>query len=153
MPSIVLDLYKKDINQNDILDFNVEIDNLAVATQDEDKQKTLEELSKLYDYISLFFQHVTDDEVYQKKIETKSYIFKAYSKLDVQNWNEISKDISNAINTFSQLVTNAQLDSKKQYSINRIYVMINELQNAVSLKNTEVFLVKYKNIVEEINNL
>ena len=74
-------------------------------------------------------------------------------KLDTNNWSEISKDVNNAISTYSQLLTNTNIDSKKQYSINRVYIMLNELQNAVSIKDTSVFLVKYKNLIEEISNL
>ena len=31
--------------------------------------------------------------------------------------------------------------------------MLNELQNAVNLKDTTVFLIKYKNLLEEMNNI
>ena len=31
--------------------------------------------------------------------------------------------------------------------------MLNELQNAVNVQDTSVFLIKYKNILEEMNNL
>ena len=40
-----------------------------------------------------------------------------------------------------------------QYNINKVYVMINELQNAVTLKDKEVFLIKYKNLLEELQNI
>ena len=65
----------------------------------------------------------------------------------------MSNDVNNAINTYSQLLTNTNIDSTKQYSINKVYVMLNELQNAVSIKDKSVFLVKYKNLVEEISNI
>lgn len=31
--------------------------------------------------------------------------------------------------------------------------MLNELQNATNLKDTAVFLIKYKNLLEEMNNI
>ena len=31
--------------------------------------------------------------------------------------------------------------------------MLNELQNAVNLKDKEIFLIKYKNLLEEINGI
>ena len=153
IPSITLDLYKANLNQEDILSFNKELDGLTVSAKEENKEDTLKQLSKLYDYLPKFVQNITDDELYKKEIETKSHIFKAYSKLDTNNWSEISKDVNNAISTYSQLLTNTNIDSKKQYSINRVYIMLNELQNAVSIKDTSVFLVKYKNLIEEISNL
>ena len=153
IPNITLDLYKVNLNHEDILSFNKEFDNLTVAAKDESKEDALTQLSKLYDYIPKFVQNVTDDELYKKEIETKNFIFKAYSKLDGDNWNEISKDINNAINTYSQLLSNTDINDKKQYSINRVYIMLNELQNTVLIKDKSVFLVKYKNLIEEISNL
>ena len=48
---------------------------------------------------------------------------------------------------------NTNTDSNKQYVINKIYIMLNELQNAVNMQDESIFLIKYKNILEEMNNL
>ena len=80
-------------------------------------------------------------------------MFKAYSKLDGDNWQEISMDMKNAIDSYSQLLTNTQIEARKQYNISKTYIMLNELQNAINLQDTSVFLIKYKNLLEEINNI
>lgn len=151
IPTITIDLYNQNVNQEDILSFNKEVDNLAMAAKDEKKMETLSELSKLYDYLPKFMQG--ENEFYRNIIETKSNIFKAYSKLDAGNWDEISTDIQNAINLYSQLLTNPNLDINKMDSINKSYIMLNELQNAASLQDASIFLIKYKNLIEELNNI
>ena len=40
-----------------------------------------------------------------------------------------------------------------KYNINKAYIMINELKNSVNLKDNEVFLIKYKNLLEELENV
>ena len=153
IPTITLDLYQINIAQEDILGFNKEFDNLTKIVKQENKEGTLKELSALYEYIPKFVNSITDDEMKKCLIESKSNLFKAYSKLDSKNWNEISKDTKQAISTYSKLLTNTNIDSSKQYGIIKGYIMINELQNAVDLQDESVFLIKYKNILEEINNL
>ena len=153
IPTITLDLYQINIAQEDILGFNKEFDNLTKIVKQENKEGTLKELSALYEYIPKFVNSITDDEMKKCLIESKSNLFKAYSKLDSKNWNEISKDTKQAISTYSKLLTNTNIDSSKQYGISKGYIMINELQNAVDLQDESVFLIKYKNILEEINNL
>ena len=37
--------------------------------------------------------------------------------------------------------------------INKAYVIINELQNAINLEDTDIFLIKYKNLLEELQNI
>ena len=153
IPTITLDLYQINIAQEDILGFNKEFDNLTKIVKQENKEGTLKELSALYEYIPKFVNSITADEMKKCLIESKSNLFKAYSKLDSKNWNEISKDTKQAISTYSKLLTNTNIDSSKQYGIIKGYIMINELQNAVDLQDESVFLIKYKNILEEINNL
>ena len=153
VPAITLDLYQLNISQEDVLGFNKELDKLTVAASEEKKEETLSELSKLYEYTSIFMQNASDDEVQKTVIDTKSNIIKAYSKLDSKKWNEISKDTKQAIDTYSKLLTNTNIDSSKQYNLSKVYIMMNELQNAVEVQNESVFLIKYKNLVEEINNL
>ena len=151
--TITLDLYQSNINQDDILNFNKEFDNLTVGIKQENKQMCLDELSKLYNYLPNFSQNILDDEIEKTLVETKNNILKAYSKLDSKNWREISENIKQASNSFSKLLTNTNIDTNKQYSINKIYIMINELQNAIYVQDETIFLIKYKNILEEMNSI
>ena len=151
IPTITLDLYKYNINQDDILNFNKEFDNLTVVIKQNNKQDSLIQLSKLYDFMPKFAQSIYDDDLRKTIIETKSNILKAYSKLDTDNWNDISNDIKQASNAYSKLLTNPNIEQSKQYDISKIYVMINELQNAVQVQDKQIFLIKYKNIIEEMN--
>lgn len=153
IPTITLELYQLNLNQDDILNFNKEFDNLTVVAKDEKKQETLDELSKLYEYVPKFMSNVTDEEIEKTIVETKANVFKAYSKLDTKNWDDIGKDIEQSINTYSKLLSNTNIESSKQYSISKGYIMINELKNAVEVKDESVFLIKYKNLLEEMNNL
>ena len=150
IPTLTIDLYNQNIKQEDILSFNKEYDNLTVVTKDEKKAETVTELSKLYDFLPKFIQG--EDDLYNIIIETKANIFKAYSKLDSGNWDEILNDVQNAINIYFKLLTNPNIDANKINNINKGYIMLNELQNAVNIKDTSIFLIKYKNLIEELNN-
>ena len=149
--TITLDLYSLGINREDVLGFNQELDNLTISVKEENKENTLSNLSKLYDYIPKYIDVLTDDEIYKAKIETKNNLFKAYSILDSKNWQEIGNNVTNTINSFSNNLLNKQTD--KQYIINKIYIMLNELQSAVNKQDDAIFLIKYKNILEEISDL
>lgn len=153
IPSITMDFYELNLNQEDILGFNTQYDNLTKAVKSEKKEEVLARLTSVYDYLPKFLRGASQDALYTTIIETKSHIFKAYSKLDGGNWQEISSDIKNAIDTYSKLLTNTEIDARKQYNISKGYIMINELQNAINLKETSVFLIKYKNLLEEFNNI
>lgn len=153
IPSITLDLYQANLNQEDILEFNRQYDNLTKVVKDENKKETLVQLVTLYDYIPKFLKNVSEDNLYQICIQTKAQILKAYAKLDDKDWSGIRNDVQNAIDIFNQLMTSTQIDTSKQYSVNKVYIMVNELQNAVNMQNESVFLIKYKNLMEELTNM
>lgn len=153
LSSMTIDLYKTSINQQEILGFNNEFDNLINAVKNEDKEATLDELSKLYNYIPKFKQSCSDTNIEIIISNTKNYLFKAYSILDSEKWNNISANINEAIQEYTKLVTDIENKNNKQYNINKAYIMINEMQNAIKLEDKEVFLIKYKNLLEELENI
>ena len=50
-------------------------------------------------------------------------------------------------------MTTTNLKEEKQYTTNKIYIMINELKNATDIKDSKIFLIKYRNTLEEIRNM
>lgn len=151
--TITLDLLQINVTQEEILAFNSQLDNLAIAVKDENKENTLSKMSTLYDTLATITQKIQGEETYKILVEIKQNIFKAYSKLDTGNWNEIANDINNAITSYSKLLSNTNIKPQNQYAINKGYILINELQNAVNLQDVSVFLIKYKYLLEELNSL
>ena len=153
MPSITLDLYDISLNQSDILNFNKEYDNLLSSIKQEDKEKTMSSLNTLYSYIPKFIKNCSNDEQYKTIINTKQYILSAYSILDSEDWDKINAQIRLAVDTYSKLITDINLETEKQYNINKVYIMINDIQNSTTIKSKDIFLIKYKNIIEELNTI
>lgn len=91
--------------------------------------------------------------MYKFVFKQKAQILKAYAKLDDKDWSGIRNDVQSSIDIFNQLMTSTQIDTSKQYSVNKIYIMVNELQNAVNMQDESVFLIKYKNLMEELTNM
>ena len=151
--TITLDFYQIGANQDNILAFNQQIDNLSVAVKEENKETTLAELSNLYTNLSNITQSLEENETYKMVVRIKENIFKAYSKLDAGKWDEISNDVNNATSIYAELLTNASNGIDNQYEINKGYILINEMQNAVKLQDVSVFLIKYKNLLEELNSI
>lgn len=151
--TITLDLYRLNVSQEDILSFNKDFDILTTSFEEENKQLALDNLVKVYEYIPRFAHTAVNDILYKTILETKLNVFKGYAKLDSGDWSGISTNIIDAINVYATLLTNTEINPNKQTSINKGYVMLNELKNSADSKNSSVFLIKYKNLLEEINNM
>lgn len=153
IPSLTIDLYKININKEKITNYNQEYDNLMKAIKEENKQNALDALANLYNYLPDFIENSTDDTNKKILIRTKNNIFKAYSLLDKNDWNAITENVNLANQEFTKILTNSQSSNKNQYIINKAYVQINELQNSTQTKEKEIFLIKYKNLLEELENI
>ena len=153
LPTITLDLYQTNIKDQDILDFNTEYDKLTKIVQEQNKTETLKQLVKLYQIYVKFVEGTTDKQKEIILAKTKLNILKAYSQLDSGNWEEISNNIKSASDEYSKLMTTTNLKEEKQYTTNKIYIMINELKNATDIKDSKIFLIKYRNTLEEIRNM
>ena len=152
IPTITLDLYQTEADDQDILNFNTEFDNLTKIVEEQKKTDTLQQLVKVYENVVKFTEKIAEE---QEKIvaRTKLDIYKAYSKLDDKKWEEISNDMQSGIEEFTKLLTGTEIKEEKQYSINKTYVMLNELQKSTQQENPEIFLIKYKNTLEELSNI
>ena len=153
IPSLTIDLYKININKEKITNFNQEYDNLMKAIKEENKQNALDALANLYNYLPDFIENSTDDTNKKILIRTKNNIFKVYSLLDKNDWNAITENVNLANQEFTKMLTNSQSSNKNQYIINKAYVQINELQKSTQTKEKEIFLIKYKNLLEELENI
>ena len=83
--------------------------------------------------------------------KTKSNIFNGYVLMSMENWEEANNYIKKSIENYSKVLNNID-NPENNHKFNKIYVILNELQNATEIKNKEVFLIKYKNFLEETQN-
>ena len=153
IPTITLDLYKTDAKQDDVLKLNSELDNLTKAIKDEKKKDTLSELSKVYEIIRTVSDNCMDTEVEKVCIRVKENVLKAYSLLDTGDWATMAQNVKQGVDEFSKLMTQNKVETERQFAINKAYVMLNELQKAAERQDTEIFLIKYKNLLEDLSNL
>jgi len=149
IPTITLDLYNASINQEDILNFNKELDVLAVAVKNENKEESLKNLAKMYAYIPIYYNACSNDNIYTTILRTKESVINAYVLVNDNNWQEISNYVKKALEIYTPVLNDIQ-NNEKDSTINKAYIILNEINNAVELKDREIFLIKYKYLIEEL---
>ena len=150
---VVLDLSSLNADSNDILGFSSTLDESILSIKDENKADTLANIANLYSYIPRFEESISANHSTRNIKQVKSNIMKAYSLLEQDDWTAIETNISESENTFKNLLNDIEYIQDKEYKVNRTYVLIKELQNSLVYKDKKLFLVKYKNLMESVNNL
>lgn len=146
--SIVLDLYKVNVNNNDIIDFEKTLDETIISIKDENKTKSLENLTILYSYLPRYLEAYSDNEIISIT-KTKYNILEAYSIVEKNDWKLTKQKIIDAENNFMSIVNNTE-NKSNQLTINKIYILIKEMQNSIDLKDLDLFYIKYKAVMVEI---
>ncbi|MDO5564974.1 MAG: hypothetical protein Q4F88_07080 [Eubacteriales bacterium] len=150
---IVLDLYEANINSQDILDFSYNIDNCITAIKNEDKITSLENLAIMYSYIPKYFSNFSNDSQLTKIKTIKSSVMNAYSLVDIEDWNKINEELLKAEDVLVSIINDINNTKGNQFSINKAYILLKELQTSVTTMDKDIFYIKYKSLIAQINIL
>lgn len=149
--TIILDLYKINVNSEDILEFSSLLDETIIYIKEEDKQKSLIALANLYAYIPRYMEKYSTSSENINIQKTKSNLINAYALIDTENWNNISNQIDNAELNYLNVLNS--VSTEENYNVNKAYILLKELQNSISEQDKDIFYIKYKNLLEKLNNL
>ena len=150
----IIDLHSLNVNNEDILNCSNLLDLVTLSAKNEDKQSLLNNLSGLYSYIPKFLEQIQSDGKRISKEVTKTNILNSYVFVEYNNWNEARNSIQEGINSYMNILNS--VDENSTFSANKvtkIYVLLNELIKSSSLNDKEIYLIKYKNVMNELVNL
>ena len=152
-PTISLDLAKVGINNNDMLRFNNILDDIAIEAKNNNKETCLENLTNMYALISDFKNYSSESEINKNVMNTKSSILKSYYFVNIDNWEEASKNLKMASDIFTSVVTEKDNYQNKDLNINRANILLQDLKNSINKNDKQVFFVRYKNLLQELNDI
>lgn len=152
--SIVLDLYDIEVESEKIVEFSSTLDSVLISIKNKQSVESCQNIAKLYSYLPIFVEKTEMDELKKKVIKTKSYIINSYSFVESDTWERVEIEVSNSEEVFTQMINNLnEKDDKRKSSINKIYILIEELKNSLSTKDKGIFYLKYKTLMQELNTL
>ena len=151
--TILIDLYKLGANNDDILKFSANLDEMIMNIKQEKKAESLISITNLYDIIPVFMDAYSDQRTNINLKWTKAHILKAYSLINRGDWNNIASEIAQAEQAYNAVLTDINFVNQKSYNSNKTYVALKELQNSIAVNDIDIFYIKYKNFMEEITLL
>lgn len=151
--TIVLDLYKINVNAQNILSFNSDLDIATKNIKNENKQDTLTAIAKLYSYIPIYSSEFAKENQINNVYNTKMNILNACVQLEQGNLVEVKNQLANAEQSFLPIINNMNSNENNEVNINKSYILIKDLQNSSNNTDKDIFYIKYKNLIEQLNIL
>lgn len=152
--TITLDLNSMNVSSEDILSYNTNLDNLLMSIKNKDKVNSAICLANMYSLIPKYMSETLDDDSKLKVEIIKSNIISAYSLVETNKWDDVLNLLGKAetgLTTFMNSINS--LPYTKQSKINKAYVLLKELIKSSNEKNSDLFYLKYINLIQELENI
>lgn len=144
-----IDLNKLNVDNQAIIAFGENVNNVKLAIENKQENMLLESLTNLYSYIPRYMSSYSEDSFEIAKKNIKYYIISGSVFARSERWNECLGQIEKAESEYLKLMNNVNYVNKNSHNVNKIYILLEELKNSISYKNQNVFLLKYKTLIQE----
>ena len=151
--TILIDLTTLNVNKDNLLKYNQLMDTMIGNIEAKKKEDCLKNGADLYALLVTYIQDISGDSDLTSLYKTKSNIIYGYSRVDAQDWESVNNYIQTAINEFGNIMNNQVNNINDIDSINKAYVLINELKDDAVNKTGSVFYINYKNLMQELESI
>lgn len=148
--TLTIDLHSLNVNNQDILNFSSVLDQATLSIKQEDKVATLNNLASLYAFFPSYIKQISNDSEKININYTKACILNTYALSEQDKWEDMKTQATSAIQYFTNIMNSVNV--KKQNKITKVYVLLNELNNSIDLKDKDLYKIKYRNVIEELVN-
>ncbi len=148
--TLILDLTEVDIQNQDIMEFSKDLNDLIIAMHDENAQNMLNELSDMYKRIIIFKQAYSEDKNKIQKNKIKSGTLSVYTFIHKEDWTGAKTEIDGIIENYKSLMNDIHYTEENGYNLNKIYVLLEEYRISIQTQNYDLARMKYITTVENL---
>ncbi len=153
-PTINLDFQKQGISSEIINNFSLSMDGVIQSIKNKDKKNTLINLFNMYINIPKYASNINLDSEKINLYNTKLNILNAYTLVSTDdNWNNAIASITSAKSYFSSIVSAINNNEEKKNSLQKTYVLIEDLERIAQINDKDIFYMGYKNIMQALETM
>lgn len=151
--TVVIDLHALNVNSEIILKFSDILNQATQQIKNKNKKEAMLQLTNLYALLPEYAKSYQSDPQWANLLQIKSNIIDSYSFASNEQWNEAKINVQEAIKLFTEQLNSVSNSNQNQTTMNKVYILIHELDNAINLKDKEIFFIQYSSILEKIELL
>ena len=116
-PVVSLDLEKMGVSSEELNNFSKNMDRVAIAIKNENKEETISSVVDLYGFLPAFINVYEGNSKEKNVIETKFKLLNCYKYADLENWDELDRSVEELKMSFSNIVNKKEEFSGKEVNI------------------------------------
>lgn len=148
--TISLDLHSINIENSFVLAFSDYLNSSTQNINKQNKTKSMENINKLYQLLPKYSEGYMPNSKETNMLKIKGNIVNAYCLISEEKWQEAKIELSSASKQFTNLLNSVTQNVNNQTTVNQCYIIVNELNKSINLKDKDIFLIEYKNLMEKM---
>lgn len=153
IPTIKIDMKSLNVSDEDLNNFGISLDGAAQSIKAKDKNGALTNLYNLYNFLPKFLSAFSNDESKLNIYYTKANVLSAYVSANSDKWEDMNLSINAALNCINTAKSGENIIDAEKISFDKAYTLLQELQKGISLEDKEIFYLKYKLTMEQLEIL
>ncbi len=147
---VALDLKEIGVSNEQLTEFSKNIDRVAISVENEDEVGTMENVINLYSFLPKFVDKFAEEKEVNV-IYSKYNLLICYKYAASEDWEQLRNSITDLKMSFSNVVNKKDEYSGKNVNIESASVIINDMEDSSEIEEKDVFFLKYKSLMEELN--
>lgn len=149
--SLILDMSKLSINDNNILEFSGRLDTVAKHINEKDRLRSIYSVTNLFEYLPQFVEEYWEDLGLVQMLYAKASIVRSYALVEVDDWAGALEESNKAEQNLLVIMNSININENKMYNVEKVYVLLKELQISISEEEKDIFRIKYNNLLREMD--
>ena len=150
--TIMIDLNSLEVNKDNLLKYNDFLDELSINCESKNKENVLLNCADLHNLLVTYAEEIMQNDEQATVLKVQNYVLYSYAYVEQENWQESKNNIVKAKESFASILNNQINNIDKIDLINKVYILINELEDDCNNKNKKIFLTGYYNLMQELQN-
>lgn len=150
LDTVILDMSEKEISNEDIINFKDGVNRLSIGTSNRDIDTVLEEYKNLYSILPKFAEKSFQNKNEIKQLNLKNLVVSSYVYSELLDWELSKQTIDSAEVMYKEMMDDLDYMKEFSYNLNKVFILINEVKNAIYLEELELTKIKYVNFIEKI---
>ena len=148
--TLVLDLTDINVQNNEIIEFSNELNDLLIAVSKEDEVAVLQNLNDMYGKVIVYKNAYSQDKNKIEKNKIKNGTLYIYSLVNKNDWALAKTEADKLVENYKGLMNDMNYAEENGYNLNKIYVLLEEYRNSIETQNYSLVRMKYITAVENL---
>ena len=133
-----------------MVNFRNELNNVNIAISGKNENELMQRCSYLYSLLPTYLEKYSSNKNEINNMKLKSLVLSSFLQANFLDWQNAKTTIGLAETKYKEMMNDVDYMKEYSYNLNKTYVLLEELKNAINIEQADLSRIKYINFIEKI---